>query len=66
MHGDYTDDSDIDLIIELNKPVGLFTFVGIKQHFEERLGRSVDLVTPHGLSHVIKDKVLSEAEQIYG
>jgi len=66
LHGDTTPESDIDLIIEMAKPIGLFTFVGIKQNLEAKLGRPVDLVTPNGLSHYIRDKVLSEAEVIYG
>ena len=64
--GDQHEKSDIDLIIELTKPVGLFTFVGMKQLFEEKLGRSVDLVTQKSLSYFIRDKVLNEAEKIYG
>lgn len=66
LHGDNKEDSDVDLIIDLAKPIGLFAFVGIKQHLEKELGRKVDLVTRDGLSRYIREKVTREAEKIYG
>lgn len=65
LHGDAKPGSDIDLIIEVERPMGLFEFAGIKVELEEKLGTSVDLVEPGGLSKYIKDDVLREAEQIY-
>ncbi|TSC66568.1 MAG: DNA polymerase beta domain-containing protein region [Candidatus Berkelbacteria bacterium Gr01-1014_85] len=68
LHGDNNEDSDVDLLVELDrqKPVGFFKFVGIQQHLEEKLGRKVDLVTRDSLSRFIRDKVIKEAEKIYG
>lgn len=37
-------DSDIDLLIDLKEPIGVFRLVGLKQDLEECLGRSVDVV----------------------
>lgn len=36
--------SDIDILVELKKPLGL-EFVGLADHLEHILGRKVDLVT---------------------
>lgn len=68
LHGDNTEDSDIDLLIDLDreKPVGFFKFIGIQQHLEEKLGRKVDLVTRESLSRFLRDEITEEAEKIYG
>ena len=39
-----TDDSDVDLIVELSRPLG-FEFVALAEHIESILGRKVDLST---------------------
>ena len=38
------DESDVDLLVELSRPLGL-EFVSLARYLEERLGRSVDLAT---------------------
>lgn len=39
-----TKESDVDLLVELSRPLGL-EFVALAQHLEERLGFKVDLST---------------------
>lgn len=41
--GEYTEQSDIDIVVELKKP-DLLTLIGIKQSLEEKLGKKVDIV----------------------
>jgi len=41
--GHANQDSDIDIVVELEKP-DLFILIGIKQFFEEALGTNVDIV----------------------
>jgi predicted nucleotidyltransferase len=41
--GEATDDSDIDVVVELGKP-DMFCLIGIKQTLEEIFGRRVDVV----------------------
>ena len=65
LDGDEKEDSDVDLLIQLKRGIGLFGFVGIQQDLEKKLGREIDLVTPDGLSKYIKDKVLDEAKKVY-
>ncbi len=42
-------DSDLDLLIELREPVGVFRLVALKQELEECLGRPVDVVVREAL-----------------
>ncbi len=38
--------SDIDILVEFSRPIGLLAFLGLKHRLAELLGRPVDLVTP--------------------
>lgn len=58
--GQETDNSDIDLIIELNAPVGLLTFARIKRELEGALGKSVDLLERSALKPRIKKYLLHD------
>jgi uncharacterized protein len=53
--------SDIDVLVEFNAPVGLFTFVRLQQHLETLLECRVDLVTPEAIRPVMRDRILAEA-----
>ncbi len=65
LHGNAKADSDIDLIIDLSEPVSFFQFYDIQEALEKEFNLEVDLVTPQGLSHFIRDDVLKEAELLY-
>ncbi|WAS04853.1 nucleotidyltransferase family protein [Gloeomargaritales cyanobacterium VI4D9] len=54
-------ESDVDLLVEFEKPVGLFTFIELKEYLEEILHCPVDLGTPQSLRPALKDAVLEEA-----
>lgn len=54
-------ESDVDLLVEFEKTVGLFTFVRLKRHLEEILGCKVDLGTPDSLKEDLREVVLQEA-----
>lgn len=54
-------DSDVDVLVEFDKPVGLFAFIGLKMYLEEILGRKVDLATPDALHRRLRDRILAEA-----
>ena len=53
-------DSDIDLIVEFEKPLGL-KFVDFAEELERLLGRRVDVLTPEGLKGI---RVRSVADDI--
>jgi uncharacterized protein len=54
-------DSDVDLLVEFDRPVGLFTFVRLKRYLEKILESSVDLGTPDSLKPYLREPVLREA-----
>ncbi len=52
--------SDIDLLVQFIRPVGLFELVGIQDEFSDALGRKVDLVTklsPYFEKYIIPDLI---------
>lgn len=57
-------DSDVDLLVEFSKPVGLFQFIELQQRLEELLDSKVDLGTSRSLKPRIKDQVLQEAIRV--
>ena len=54
-------DSDLDILIEFDSPVGLFHFARVRRMLSDMLGVCVDLVTPAGLRKEFKDTVMREA-----
>jgi uncharacterized protein len=63
--GEETENSDIDLLIDydLTKTSAWFPG-GLLMDLQDLLDRKVDIVTEQGLSHLIKDRVLSEAKSL--
>ncbi len=53
--------SDVDLLVELNRPMGLFGFFTIQERLEELLGCQVDLAEPEALKPRVRERVLKEA-----
>ena len=56
-----TDISDIDLLVVFDHPLGLFTFMELKDHLEGILGTRVDLVTEKALHPHLRNKILKES-----
>jgi hypothetical protein len=54
-------ESDIDILVEFSRPIGLLAFVGLKHRLAEMLGRPVDLVTPEALKSPLREGILNEA-----
>lgn len=54
-------DSDVDLLVEFNRPVGLFGLVALQERLEKLFGCKVDLGTPNSLRPYLKERVLHEA-----
>jgi len=57
-----TDTSDVDLLVEFDRPTGLLALFVIKHRLEEMLQTdSVDLLTRDGLHPALRDRILVEA-----
>ncbi len=59
--GEATASSDIDVLVEFDRPVGLFEFIRLKYYLEELTGCHVDLVTPDAIRPAMRAGILSEA-----
>jgi len=53
--------SDVDILVEFDRPVGLFEFIDLKNYLEKLLGSRVDLGTPASLKPRLRERVLKEA-----
>ena len=58
-------ESDVDLLVEFRKPVGLFELVGLKEYLEQLLGRPVDLVPRDSIKRQMRERILQEAVPAY-
>ena len=57
-----TDLSDVDLLVEFDRPIGLFQFIRVQQYLQDILGvDKVDLVMPDALHEELRDGILKEA-----
>ena len=52
--------SDVDLLVEWRRPVGLLAHARLREELEKVLGRKVDLVTEESLRWLIQPQVLRE------
>ena len=55
---------DVDLLVEFDRPIGLFSFLELQNHFEVLLGCAVDLGTPRSLKPRMRARVLAEAVNV--
>lgn len=58
-----TDESDIDLLVEFEKPVG-WKYFSLEIYLENIFGRKIDLVTQNALKEQIKDNILSQVKYV--
>jgi predicted nucleotidyltransferase len=59
-----TQGSDVDLLVEFDKPVGLFSFLELQNHLEALLGCAVDLGTLKSLKPRLRARVMAEAVDV--
>ena len=53
-------DSDIDILVEIEKDISLLDFVGLKLEIEEVLGKKVDLVEYDTIKPLLRERILKE------
>ena len=57
-----TDTSDVDLLVDFERPTGLLELIRLKHRLEEMLRvEKVDLLTRDGLHPALKERILAEA-----
>ena len=45
VRGEHRPDSDLDLLVDFNRPIGMFGFIDLNDRLSELVGTSVDLTT---------------------
>jgi hypothetical protein len=55
---------DVHLLVEFDRPVGLFELFRLQDRLEEVLGRNVDLVVLRALKPRFRDRALREAVRV--
>jgi len=64
VRGENTDQSDIDLLVELPETASLLELASLKMDLEERLEKKVNVLTYDSLHPLLKDKILHEQEAV--
>lgn len=64
--GEASPDSDVDILVELHEPLGLFKFAQLNYILEDALNKKVDLVKNTSIKPSFKTNILREAIYIYG
>jgi len=57
--GDFSKKSDIDILVDFEKPIGLLKFIELENYLSNKLGRKVDLVSKRGIKPYIKKNILN-------
>ncbi len=57
--------SDIDILVEVERPMGLMTFIKIEQYLTNLLDRTVDLITPEAIKRYMKDDILKDVRYVW-
>lgn len=59
----FNENSDIDLLIELEKPIG-WKYFTLELYLEKVFGRKIDLVTKNALKEQIKENILNQVNYV--
>ena len=53
-------DSDVDILVEFERPIGLFELADVRFYLEDELGQPVDLATPGALRSPVRERVYED------
>ena len=60
---DFTDKSDIDIIVDFKKPIGI-EFVDLAEFLEKKFNRKVDLVSKNGMKQNFYSEIKNEIHYV--
>lgn len=63
---DFRAESDVDVLVELREPIGLFRLGGLRSDLEAIFGRPVHLTTLGGVPESVRPELLRRAKLQYG
>jgi predicted nucleotidyltransferase len=53
--------SDVDLLVGLERPAGYFALVRLQEHLEHLLNARIDLLTPGALNDTLRERIAHES-----
>ena len=63
--GEDKPESDIDILIRMGKPLGMFSYMALIRNIETSLGRKVAVVTEKSLNKFVRPYVIPELKTVY-
>ena len=57
-------ESDIDLLVEFNRPTGYFGLLRLQEYLQELLGNAVDLGTPNSLRPALRARIQKDVVRV--
>ncbi|HEX7342909.1 MAG TPA: nucleotidyltransferase family protein [bacterium] len=64
VRGEESKKSDVDILVEFDRPIGLFKFLELEEYLSEILKKKVDLVSKKALKPRIGRRILAETIQL--
>lgn len=64
VHGEDTEDSDLDILVDPTQETTMFDIGAIRYELKELLGMEVDVLTPRALPDSFRNRVLEEASPL--
>ncbi|MEK7138205.1 MAG: nucleotidyltransferase family protein [Patescibacteria group bacterium] len=58
--GEQKKSSDLDVLVEFQRPIGFFKFIELENFLSKKLGRRVDLMSKKSIKSVVKKVILKE------
>lgn len=61
VRGEHSEESDLDLLAEILRPISLLELVGAELYLSDNLGVKVDLIPRRSVREELRDMILEEA-----
>ena len=61
VNGNYNKESDVDILVEFSKPIGLIKFIKLEEYLKDLIGIKVDLVLRDGIKPALRSNILKQA-----
>lgn len=62
--GEAGEDSDVDILVDVDSDRSLLDVVGLWLDLQELLGRKVDLLTDEGINPLLRERIIAEARPL--
>ncbi len=63
LNNSYSNDSDIDILVEFAKPIG-WNFFSLEIYLEKIFNKKIDLVTKNALKEEIRESILKQVNYV--